>query len=1219
MITDAAKTVADNTANIFFALALLFLCLSWMTNGDLSGVRHAASVAERRIDRLDRKMDRYAEKILEMPASQWADIGDIPEYFVIYKYVRDTLHSWINHFPLRNDDITEGGHFGVRYNRLSRVQTLFMPLLSYVGEELSYMSIGEQWYLMRTYEKGKVKLICGILIKNDGNSVLSSFGDINPKLKLPPQMTVLPVSSADGVTVFADSRPVFNVAFKEGRPSGMDYTHPWMKWLALLFSLATVFSYYAKNRNVFTFVMMMLSIAVSAVLSFGWAADMRGYSTLFSPVIYADSALYSSLGALLLCNLYIFIFWLSVFIGRKRLMLWYSKRGRPFRIFYSSLVVISALALALYMHMSLRSLIFNSNIVLEIFRLDELSVYSFLVYLSYLMLFVALLFIAQLLLPLAARKKFTIFNGRFLLRYSLAVSFYMMLVIGIYGHTKEINMAKAWANRLSVERDLNTELLLRMIEEPIAQDRLISMLLARPNGSMLVAEQLENYFSTLSTGYDINATVCGDGDRLLVDGVLTDCFSYFRGILAKGVPLHDDSHFFYINDNSGKIRYLGLFVYRIPEVGLKRLYVEIESRLLKEQRGYSDIFPERTGEGFNIPSDYSYAKYISGTLVFYRGEYNFPVSMDPGRLNDMKEGFSYRRVGKNLLFVNKLSFGDVIVIARERRSVFTYLVSYSYLSLLTIPLVMLLLLWKPRKNTVPIRTNKFRAKLMALLLGTVSGTVLLLTVTTIVFFAGRNARNRSEQMEDKLNTVQSMFLDVSRNASDIDALMNSEVRSLMDRIAAYTHTDINLYDTHGHLMRSTRNELYYLTLAGSKIDPDAFYSIVYEHRKSFFNKEKIAGKNFYSLYAPVINNEGNLIAIINIPYFEQTETFRKELVSTTAAIVNVFVLMIIAVVLIGAALTTSLFRPLLKLYERMEKTDLFSTPEKIEYDNNDEVSYIVRAYNRMIDNVADSTRRLAVSEREQAWRDMARQIAHEIKNPLTPMRLNIQHLLRMKQNGVPDLDGKLEKICNSLLEQIDVLADTATEFSSFARFNMEESEDIDLDAALREQMVLFGGYEGIDIEYRRAGEMVGETYHIYAPKSQMIRVFVNLMTNAVQALEPYQPKTGRRGKIYVTLTKFTAGKDSGWGRPGTRYVRVDVEDNGPGVSPENMKKLFTPRFTTKSSGSGLGLAICKSVVEQVGGTIEYHASEELGGADFRVSVPEYSESPRQRPGTISVG
>jgi signal transduction histidine kinase len=164
--------------------------------------------------------------------------------------------------------------------------------------------------------------------------------------------------------------------------------------------------------------------------------------------------------------------------------------------------------------------------------------------------------------------------------------------------------------------------------------------------------------------------------------------------------------------------------------------------------------------------------------------------------------------------------------------------------------------------------------------------------------------------------------------------------------------------------------------------------------------------------------------------------------------------------------------------------------------------------------------------------------------------------------------------------------------------------DVDLDVTLREQIVLFGSYEGIDIEYRRAGEMVGETYHIFAPKSQMIRVFVNLLTNAVQALEPSVLTSSARGRIYVTLTKYTADQDSAWGIPGVRYVRVDVEDNGPGVSLENRSKLFTPKFTTKNSGSGLGLAICKSVVEQIGGTIIYSTSEELGGADFRVIVPE---------------
>lgn len=1196
-----------NITWLLLAVSVVFFGLTWMEMGQSSDISKAAASVEKRLERLEKRMDRYAEKVLDMPASQWADIGKVPDYMVIYKYVRDTLHSWINHFPLRNDEIIDGDRFGVRYNRLSRVQTLFMPLLSGVGDTPVYLNMGSQWYLVRSYEKGKVKLICGILVKGDESRILSSFPDVNPKLKLPDNMTIYPVASADGRTVSLHGTPVFNLAYRPGAFPEDGHVHSPFKWITVFLALASVFSYYAGRRNIFTFLLFMGAVAVSAVLTFNWAADMRNYSGLFSPVVYADSSLHASLGSLLLNNLYVFIVALAVFVSRKRLMLWYSKHNRLCRLSYIAVLAVFAVSLVLYIHFSIKSVVFNSSIVLELFRLDELSAYSILVYFSYLMLFMSLLFMIQLFLPLVTGNRLTIFNVRFILRYSLCISLYFMAAITAFSHAKEISMARAWSNKLAVERDLSTELLLRMVEDRIAQDRFIHLLTGISNGSMMIAEQLgESYFSSLSTGYDITVTVCGDGDRLLLDNGRseTDCFSYFRSLLAKGVPLHQDSHFFYINDQSGKIRYLGVFVYKVSDSSPRRLYIEIDSRLMKEQRGYSDIFPETDGLGFNIPSDYSYAKYISGALVFYRGVYNFPVSVEPEFTEKFPEGFSHNRMNKNIVFVNKLSSGDVIMITRERRTVFPYLVSYSYLVLLTLPFLLLLLLWKPRHSSIPLKMNTFRAKIMVLLLGTISGTVLILTVCMVLFYAGRNARGRSDQMGEKLHTVQSMFLDVSRNASNIDMLMNGDVKNSMDKIAAYTHTDINLYDTRGHLVRSTRNELYFLTLAGSKIDPHAFYSIVYEHRKSFFNKEKIAGKSFYSLYAPVINNAGELIAIINIPYLEQTETFRKDLISTSAAIVNIFVLIIIVVLIIGAALTTSLFRPLLKLYERMENTDLFKSPEKIDYDNNDEVAYIVSAYNRMIDNMQDSTRRFALSEREQAWRDMARQIAHEIKNPLTPMRLNIQYLLKMKNAGVPDLDEKLEKICNSLLEQIDVLADTATEFSSFARFNAEESTDIDLDAAIREQVVLFSGYEGIDIEYRRAGEMVGETYHVYAPKSQIVRLFVNLITNAVQAFEPVMPGEGQRKKIYVTLTKFTADSDSVWGTVGVKYVRVDVEDSGPGVPEENRSKLFTPKFTTKSSGSGLGLAICRSIVEQVGGTIMYFTSEELGGADFRVIIPE---------------
>ena len=201
---------------VFLLAAAVFFCLSILEKGETADIGKAARSVERRLGRLDGKMEKYASRVLELPASQWADAGKVPDDIVIYKYVNDTLHSWINHFPLRNDEIIDGEHFGVRYNRLSRVQTLFMPLLSGVTETPSYMNIGSQWFVMRSYQKGRVKLICGILIKEDAEPMIASFGGINNKLKVPENMTVCPVAYSDGCTIKDGDVPVFNLVFKKG-------------------------------------------------------------------------------------------------------------------------------------------------------------------------------------------------------------------------------------------------------------------------------------------------------------------------------------------------------------------------------------------------------------------------------------------------------------------------------------------------------------------------------------------------------------------------------------------------------------------------------------------------------------------------------------------------------------------------------------------------------------------------------------------------------------------------------------------------------------------------------------------------------------------------------------------------------------------------------------------------------------------------------------------
>ena len=229
--------------------------------------------------------------------------------------------------------------------------------------------------------------------------------------------------------------------------------------------------------------------------------------------------------------------------------------------------------------------------------------------------------------------------------------------------------------------------------------------------------------------------------------------------------------------------------------------------------------------------------------------------------------------------------------------------------------------------------------------------------------------------------------------------------------------------------------------------------------------------------------------------------------------------------------------------------------------------------------------RLAQTEREQAWSEMARQIAHEIKNPLTPMRLSIQHLIRMKQRNVEGWENKFEDVANSILEQIEILSNTASEFSSFAKFYYEENSVINIYNIINEQKILFDTRDNIKVLFNSDLEDA----LVFARKGQIIRVIVNLLSNAIQAIEAIG-----RGYVRISLV-----------RDNNNYI-VSIEDNGYGVKEEDINKLFKPNFTTKSSGTGLGLAISRNIIEQSGGTIFYKKSE-IGGANFSFTLPIYSE------------
>lgn len=288
-----------------------------------------------------------------------------------------------------------------------------------------------------------------------------------------------------------------------------------------------------------------------------------------------------------------------------------------------------------------------------------------------------------------------------------------------------------------------------------------------------------------------------------------------------------------------------------------------------------------------------------------------------------------------------------------------------------------------------------------------------------------------------------------------------------------------------------------------------------------------------------------------------------------------------------------MFAPLVMMGRKMKSADI-SHLEYIDYQRDDELTSLVDAYNRMVKDLSDSTRQLAQAERDYAWSQMARQVAHEIKNPLTPIKLELQRLIRLKQKNNPAWEEKFDKVAAVILEHIDILADTANEFSTFAKLYSEKPTLLDLDKVLKDQLLIFDNKEKVKISY------VGmEDALVLAPKPQLIRVFVNLITNAIQAVEIRLKETEEQGgetfegKVMVFLRNST--KEG--------YYDIVIDDNGSGVKDENLDKLFTPNFTTKSSGTGLGLAICRNIIEKCDGEISYQKSFVLGGASFTVTIP----------------
>lgn len=466
--------------------------------------------------------------------------------------------------------------------------------------------------------------------------------------------------------------------------------------------------------------------------------------------------------------------------------------------------------------------------------------------------------------------------------------------------------------------------------------------------------------------------------------------------------------------------------------------------------------------------------------------------------------------------------------------------------------------------------------------------VMLVVAFTYVFFVSisyvkhQYAERQERELVQKTKYIQAQlrdlyFRDFSLSHYNTPGL-NIDLRDL-----SYTYeADIHVYNLNGELIGSSLPQLFSNGVVSTRMTPEVFFSDDHNGRLDsvLLIKETIAQMPYLSAYVELYNGSYVPMGYIEVPYYVSAKERHLAIDEFLARLFPPYLLVMIVSVLSGIFLSRGLTRPLNTLSEGMKKLKIGEHNAHLDYHHKDEVGQLVEQYNQMVDQLEDSAAKLARSERETAWRTMARQIAHEINNPLTPMKLNLQQLQRLRSNDDPRFDEYFQRSTKMLIEQIDNLSRIASSFSTFAKMPEVVTTDIDVAEKLNTVITLFRTNQQ-EVPVRYIGPDKG--VHAKADGEQIAQVFNNLIKNALQAIGDRKD-----GDIIVVL------------REEKRTVEISVSDNGCGIPDEIRDKIFVPNFTTKSTGTGLGLAISKNIVEGSAGRIWFETSKK--GTTFHISL-----------------
>lgn len=769
-------------------------------------------------------------------------------------------------------------------------------------------------------------------------------------------------------------------------------------------------------------------------------------------------------------------------------------------------------------------------------------------------------------------------------------------IIIIENNDKELRHRRHYAEILSTKADPSNETLLNTMLTDFRPDYLstnFNRLKSKSSNRFFKDSLVTSNFSGYTNRYDTRIFTFAADETALFNEDPAE-YNELNTILKTQSKPTGIADLFYYDEAYDRFSYISKKI--VSDTSGKLLgyvFILASPKKFKNEALVPELFSRGHNNSIENSSLYAFAIYNNWKLISSHNDYPFATTLNKEDFPP-REFFTVQQKNHNELWYRS-GADKMVVIAKENSLSIESATLFSYLFCAF--LLLTALFWF---TTIIVRSrlriSRLKSHWQLSIRNQIHGTIIFISVlsflviggATILFFISRYENNNREKLSRTIHIMENEVKKSINNGWKIDDTLitidhkyQENLESIINKISEIHGIDVNLYDLQGNLNVSSLPLPYIKGVLSTKMEPRAFYHLSNKKEVQYFQKERIGELHYVSNYVPVIDATGSNYAYLNIPYFTSESNLKNEISNFLVTIINLNAFIFIIAGIVALFITNRITNSFAVISDKMKKINLEKRNEYIEWHRDDELGALVVEYNKMVSKLDESAMALAKTEREGAWREMARQVAHEIKNPLTPMKLSMQFLQKSIESNAPNVKQLTESVARTLVEQIDHLSQIAGEFSQFANIENSKKEFFDVNEALKTVLHLYASNDRLQI----TSEILPKKIIIEADKTHINRLFTNLILNALQSIPE---NTMANVDINETIDDH--------------HVTLKITDNGMGIAEDIRSKIFTPNFTTKTSGTGLGLAMCKRIVEQAKGEIWFETNTDVG-TSFFVQLP----------------